>query len=154
MQIPTDAKLAFFNETRHSYGRTALLLSGGAYLGYYHMGVIKALFREGLMPRVISGASAGSIITAVLGCRTEQELSDLIDTTEGGTATDRLRTDFFRYSEELKSEVARRLNYLVPQGLRWLTFPLFSSIFDKKILNLDTEHFKKVCLLCFAFICQ
>ena len=25
--IPTDAKLAFFNETRHAYGRTALLLS-------------------------------------------------------------------------------------------------------------------------------
>ncbi len=24
-EIPTDAKLAFFNETRHSYGRTALL---------------------------------------------------------------------------------------------------------------------------------
>lgn len=24
-QVPTDAKLAFFNETRHSYGRTALL---------------------------------------------------------------------------------------------------------------------------------
>lgn len=66
-EIPTDAKLAFFNETRHSYGRTALLLSGGAYLGYYHMGVVKALFREGLMPRVISGASAGSIITAVIG---------------------------------------------------------------------------------------
>ncbi len=27
-EIPLDAKLAFFNETRHSYGRTALLLSG------------------------------------------------------------------------------------------------------------------------------
>ena len=27
-EIPTDARLAFFNETRHSYGRTALLLSG------------------------------------------------------------------------------------------------------------------------------
>jgi TAG lipase/steryl ester hydrolase/phospholipase A2/LPA acyltransferase len=26
--IPTDAKLAFFNEVRHSFGRTALLLSG------------------------------------------------------------------------------------------------------------------------------
>ncbi|RYH18194.1 hypothetical protein EON65_27525 [archaeon] len=24
-EIPTDAKLAFFNETRHAYGRTALL---------------------------------------------------------------------------------------------------------------------------------
>lgn len=42
-------------------------LSGGAYMGYYHMGVVKALFQEGLMPRVISGASAGSIITAVIG---------------------------------------------------------------------------------------
>lgn len=77
--------------------------------------------------------------------RTEQELSDLIDTTEGHTAVDRLRTDFFRYSEELKSEIARKLNYLVPQGMRFITFPIFSSIFDKKILNLDTEHFKKVC---------
>ena len=28
--IGADTKLAFFNETRHSYGRTALLLSGGA----------------------------------------------------------------------------------------------------------------------------
>ena len=28
--IPVDTKLAFFNEMRHAYGRTALLLSGGA----------------------------------------------------------------------------------------------------------------------------
>eukprot|EP01031_Cornospumella_fuschlensis_P039519 gene39519-48115_t len=45
-EIPTDANL-----------------SGGAYLGYYHLGVVKALFEEGLLPRVISGASAGSIMT-------------------------------------------------------------------------------------------
>lgn len=66
-EIPTDAKLAFFNETRHAFGRTALLLSGGAFLGYYHLGVVKALFQEGLLPRVISGASAGSIMTAIIG---------------------------------------------------------------------------------------
>lgn len=42
-------------------------LSGGAYLGYYHMGIVKALFKEGMLPRVISGASAGSIITAIIG---------------------------------------------------------------------------------------
>ena len=42
-------------------------LSGGAYLGYYHVGVIKALWSQNLMPRVISGASAGSIITALIG---------------------------------------------------------------------------------------
>jgi TAG lipase/steryl ester hydrolase/phospholipase A2/LPA acyltransferase len=66
-QVPTDAKLAFFNETRHSYGRTGLLLSGGAYLGYYHVGLLTALFYEGLLPRVISGASAGSLICGVMG---------------------------------------------------------------------------------------
>jgi hypothetical protein len=65
--VPTDAKLAFFNETRHSYGRTALLLSGGAFLGYYHMGLVRCLFSEGLLPRVISGASAGSLMAAMIG---------------------------------------------------------------------------------------
>ena len=58
--IPTDARLAFFNETRHSYGRTALLLSGGAALGFYHVGVVKALMENRLMPRVLGGSSAGS----------------------------------------------------------------------------------------------
>jgi hypothetical protein len=42
-------------------------LSGGAYLGFYHMGVLKGLWSEGLLPRVISGASAGSIMTAIVG---------------------------------------------------------------------------------------
>lgn len=42
-------------------------LSGGAFLGFYHMGVVRALWKEGLMPRVISGASAGSIMTAIIG---------------------------------------------------------------------------------------
>lgn len=59
--IPTDARLAFFNETRHSYGRTALLLSGGAALGFYHVGVVKTLMENGLMPRVLGGSSAGSV---------------------------------------------------------------------------------------------
>jgi hypothetical protein len=39
--IPNDSRLAFFNETRHSYGRTAFLCSGGAALGFYHVGVVK-----------------------------------------------------------------------------------------------------------------
>jgi hypothetical protein len=58
----------------------------------------------------------------------------------------------YRYSEELKSEMARRLNYFVPQGLRWITQPIFGYIFDKKILNLDTEHLKQVrWLLCSGY---
>lgn len=65
LPIPTDARLAFFNETRHAYGRTALLLSGGAALGFYHVGVVRALITNRLLPRVIGGASAGSIVCAI-----------------------------------------------------------------------------------------
>jgi predicted acylesterase/phospholipase RssA len=36
-------------------------------MGYYHFGLGKALFSEGLMPRVISGASAGSLMAATVG---------------------------------------------------------------------------------------
>ena len=54
--IPTDVKLAFFNETRHAFGRTALLLSGGAALGFYHVGLITALIRNRILPKVISGS--------------------------------------------------------------------------------------------------
>jgi TAG lipase/steryl ester hydrolase/phospholipase A2/LPA acyltransferase len=67
-EVPTDAKLAFFNETRHAYGRTALLLSGGAYLGFYSIGVMKALLHAGLLPRVISGSSAGSLVAGMIKC--------------------------------------------------------------------------------------
>eukprot|EP00500_Bicosoecida_sp_ms1_P003676 CAMPEP_0203813622 /NCGR_PEP_ID=MMETSP0115-20131106/4822_1 /ASSEMBLY_ACC=CAM_ASM_000227 /TAXON_ID=33651 /ORGANISM="Bicosoecid sp, Strain ms1" /LENGTH=782 /DNA_ID=CAMNT_0050722497 /DNA_START=139 /DNA_END=2484 /DNA_ORIENTATION=+ len=73
------AKLEFFNETRHAYGKSALLLSGGATMGLYHLGVIQALLKEGLLPRVISGSSAGSIITAVIGTRTDEELRTVLE---------------------------------------------------------------------------
>lgn len=56
-----EEKLAFMHETRHAFGRTALLLSGGASLGAFHVGVIKTLVEHKLMPRIISGSSVGSI---------------------------------------------------------------------------------------------
>jgi len=56
--ISADVKLAFFNETRHAFGRTALLLSGGAGLGFYHVGFVKALFDQVRGP----GAPPGSVL--------------------------------------------------------------------------------------------
>lgn len=60
--------------TRQSYGRSALLLSGGAILGMNHIGVVKALFEANALPNIISGASAGSIVCAVLCTRTDEEI--------------------------------------------------------------------------------
>lgn len=76
--------------------------------------------------------------------KTEEELVELFRDRDDMVVPDGIRTDFFRISYELKSEVARRLNYLVPQVFRPVSSAILSSIFDKKILNLDTEHFKKV----------
>lgn len=48
---PFSKKLEFFSEAKHSYGRTALMLSGGASLGSYHIGVIKTLYENDILPR-------------------------------------------------------------------------------------------------------
>ena len=63
---------------RQAFGRSALLLSGGATFGMNHVGVLKALFEAKLLPRIISGASAGSIVCAVLCTRTDEEIPSLL----------------------------------------------------------------------------
>ncbi|XXQ38107.1 PNPLA domain-containing protein [Plasmodiophora brassicae] len=75
--ISVMRKLAFFTEARHAFGRSALLLSGGSTLGLYHAGVITALVNNGVLPRVISGSSVGSIFAAMVGTRTDAELAVL-----------------------------------------------------------------------------
>ncbi|MEP7702843.1 DUF3336 domain-containing protein [Paraglaciecola sp. 25GB23A] len=73
-EIDFYEKLSFFDETAHAFGRTCLMLSGGAGLGFFHGGVVKSLVENELLPEVVSGASAGSIIAALVGTRTDAEL--------------------------------------------------------------------------------
>ncbi|GAB7353613.1 hypothetical protein MBLNU459_g4029t2 [Dothideomycetes sp. NU459] len=63
---------------RQAFGRSALLLSGGGTLGMNHIGVVKSLFEAQLLPRIISGASAGSIVAAVLCTKTNDEIPEVI----------------------------------------------------------------------------
>jgi NTE family protein len=76
---PREQKLRFFHEVALSYGRSALMLSGGATLGLFHVGVVKALHREGLVPVVVSGSSAGSVVAATIGTRSPDEVEALMD---------------------------------------------------------------------------
>lgn len=73
-ELLLEEKLAFVQETRHAFGRTALLLSGGASLGSFHVGVVKTLVEHKLLPRIIAGSSAGSIICSIVGTRTWPEI--------------------------------------------------------------------------------
>ncbi|CAM9218275.1 unnamed protein product [Discosporangium mesarthrocarpum] len=78
-EIDEAEKIDFFYRANHCFGRTALMLSGGGTLGFYHVGVVKALFEQGMLPRVISGASAGSLIAGIIGTKTDAELGDFFD---------------------------------------------------------------------------
>ncbi|CDF40708.1 unnamed protein product [Chondrus crispus] len=73
-------KLTFFNEARHAYGRTALMLSGGAAMGLSHMGVVKALLNQGLLPRVVCGTSAGALVASMVGIFDDDELASIFST--------------------------------------------------------------------------
>ncbi|MFT6088192.1 MAG: putative acylesterase/phospholipase RssA [Glaciecola sp.] len=77
-EIDFYEKLSFFEETAQAFGRSCLMLSGGAGLGFFHCGVIKSLVEQDLLPNVISGASAGSIIAALVGTRTNEELLEVV----------------------------------------------------------------------------
>ena len=85
-QIPTQQKLDFFYRSNVCYGRSALMLSGGGVLGFLHVGVVSELLRHGLLPRVISGSSAGAIVAAALATHTDEEMAalDLIGLMESG----------------------------------------------------------------------
>lgn len=75
-QLPLDRKLEFFHRASHCFGRSALMLSGGANYGMFHLGVAKALFEQKVLPTVISGSSAGSIIAAVVGTHSDEDLQE------------------------------------------------------------------------------
>ncbi len=76
--FPVIDKLQFFRDTLTSYGRPALLLSGGATLGMFHFGVIKALWEKGLLPQVIAGSSIGAIIAGILGVHSDAEVPEML----------------------------------------------------------------------------
>jgi len=76
--IAPQEKTSFFRRTAKNLGTSALCLSGGGTFGYYHLGVIKALVEARLLPTVITGASAGSLVAALLCTRTDEELGQIL----------------------------------------------------------------------------
>ncbi|KAE9376970.1 hypothetical protein N431DRAFT_331704 [Stipitochalara longipes BDJ] len=70
----SQAKLDLLHDTRQAFGRSTLVLQGGAIFGLCHLGVVKALFGRGLLPRIITGTATGALIAALVGIHTEDEL--------------------------------------------------------------------------------
>ena len=88
---------------RSNPDHTALLLSGGGNMTFFHLGVVKVLRTGGLLPRVFSGASAGAVIGGLLATRTDREL-DLLHEDEFAFINFADRQPHDQYTAEMLAE--------------------------------------------------
>ena len=73
-EITLQEKLQRFKQAEYVFGKPALMLSGGCSFGIYHLGVVKALWEQKLLPKIISGSSMGAIVASGVCSRTDDEL--------------------------------------------------------------------------------
>lgn len=123
--LTSQNKLDVLHDTRQAFGRSALVLQGGSIFGLCHLGVVKALHLQGLLPRIISGTATGALIAALVGVHTEDELLDFltadgIDLTAFARRTAKAKAGSFEGSsweeEGWFSTTVRRLKRLVREG--------------------------------------
>lgn len=101
--LSSEVKLEFFERASICFGHSALMLSGSGTLFFFHLGVVRALVEEGLLPRVISGASGGAMVSGVVGTRSPDEFLEALDPQNFGY--------FIRYRGEKKDESLRKLAF-------------------------------------------
>lgn len=64
-QVPGEVPPAPPTEVKSVPPKIALVLGGGAARGFAHVGVIKALEAQGIVPDIIVGTSVGSLVGAL-----------------------------------------------------------------------------------------
>ncbi len=104
-EISFEEKLEFFRRAHHCFGRSALLMSGSGTLLYFHVGVVKALWQQGLLPNILSGSSGGSIVGSLLCTHNDKELGKIFD------------PEFLLNEVEQESSVIRSLGGIKPRML-------------------------------------
>jgi NTE family protein len=72
--IKPEEKLDFFHRADHCFGRTAFMMSGSGSLLYFHVGVVKALLEQRLLPDVLSGSSGGAFVGSLVSTRSDADL--------------------------------------------------------------------------------
>ncbi|GAA0480821.1 DUF3336 domain-containing protein [Parasphingorhabdus litoris] len=118
--IPFEEKLDFFRRAQHCYGRSAFLMSGSGAFLYFHMGVVKALWSEGLLPHIMSGSSGGSIVGALISTHVDSEIPPFFEpenlVTEGSDEiASQTGLSIFGGSRRLKiDEIRERIATMIP----------------------------------------
>lgn len=65
-------------ESKRNYGRAAITMSGGGAFGLIGIGVFSTLLEMDLFPKIVSGSSCGSIVSAVMCSKTSDEIKVIL----------------------------------------------------------------------------
>ena len=77
--IPDTERVDFFRRAQHCNGCSALMMSGAGSLLFFHVGVVKALWQQGLVPDVLSGSSGGAIVGSLASTHSDKDLEKFFD---------------------------------------------------------------------------
>lgn len=117
IELDDNYLLDMLNQTRKNVGRTALVLSGGSTFGIFHVGVLITLLETNLLPRIVSGSSAGSIIASILCShsvdRTLEILKEIMNNELNIFGSDEY--DFDKDQHSFKSSL-RKLSHFLKYG--------------------------------------
>lgn len=79
---PGIVQPSFFRTCKLSLGTTALALQGGSLFGLFHLGVLKGLLEQNLIPNIINGTSMGACIASIACSLDNDELEQLLTGTK------------------------------------------------------------------------
>lgn len=132
-------KLDFFHDVRQSFGCTALVLQGGSLFGLCHLGVVKALYFKGLLPRIIGGSAVGAAVASLVGTLTDEELiPTLISIQDAMGDVDRLNHDVDeRYGNVIENVVKKGYSQDILIFLKFVRDTIGDLTFEEAYLKTE-----------------
>ncbi|WPK27674.1 hypothetical protein PUMCH_005071 [Australozyma saopauloensis] len=130
-------KINFFHDARQSFGCTALILQGGSLFGLCHLGVVRALYFKGSLPRVIGGSAIGAAVASIVCSLTDKELIPiLLSITDVMGDVDQLNHDVDeRYGNVIENVVRKGYSQEILLFLKFVRDTIGDLTFEQAYLN-------------------
>ncbi|KAI1621166.1 acyl transferase/acyl hydrolase/lysophospholipase [Exophiala viscosa] len=77
--VSAQEKRQVLQDMRTALGRTTLVLQGGAMISMCHLGVVKALYLQRLLPQIITGTGTGALIAALVSTTPDENLLAVVN---------------------------------------------------------------------------
>lgn len=132
-------KLDFFHDVRQSFGCTALVLQGGSLFGLCHLGVVKALYFKGLLPRIISGSAVGAAVASLVCTLSDEELIPILISIQDAMGdVDRLNHDVDeRYGNVIENVVKKGYSQDILVFLKFVRDTIGDLTFEEAYLKTE-----------------